>query len=328
MRKGLTGGCIVSFLDLRMPTWGVGLIVLTTWLIEAEAQPPKENVGVVEGTVSGPQGLLSEGEATVTLDRMREGAQDQEWSEEQSLQVNGYFLFSDVPTGKYSIHVLAEGFDEKVLRRLRVKEESTNHWDLKINPQRIVRGRIFKSDGSLLVNTRVLIDHFWLASRSRPSRDHLVTTDEEGRYELQIKEGAGLGFQLLLVQPGEGYALSPVLPYISDQKELDLRLSRGHTLSGVIRDSETQAPIPNLNLTLTPLAYMLDVSVYFESNKPPNDFNLRRGNSDAAGRYVLQGMLRTQIWPAFGPKSNFRFGNTWSPTGSRLDPLENWSRPE
>ena len=245
----------------KISPWGVGLGVLLTGLVEVEAQPPGGSTEVVvDGTVSGPQGPLPEGGATVILTLIREGA-DQEWSEEQSLQPNGYFLFPEVPPGSYSLRILAEGFDERVLHYLIVREESTNHWDLKVPLQSTVQGRIFKADGTPLVDTEVEFQCCWLIVNGRSFEDKRVTTDGEGRYELRVEEEEGMGFQVVLMHPGEGYAVSPVLPYVSKelQKEVDLRLFRGYSLSGVVRDAETHTPIPDLELLLQPVAYLLDI---------------------------------------------------------------------
>ena len=115
------------WMKIKLSPWGAGLVVLMTGLGESEVRFLQESTGVVEGTVSGPQGPLPEGGATVVL-TLAEGA-IQEWSEEQSLQPNGYYLFPQVPPGKYSLRVDAEGFTGiQILQHipLIVREESTN----------------------------------------------------------------------------------------------------------------------------------------------------------------------------------------------------------
>ena len=268
----------------RRIRWGLagGMAILLLGLVGVRltAQPPRESIGMVEGTVSGPEGPLSEGRGTVAL-TLREGATP-EWSEEQFLQPNGYFLFPQVPSGKYSLRVLAEGFYEQNLYDLNVREESTNYWDLKLTPQKAVRGRIFQADGIPLADTPVTIYYCELAAQGNPAARKRVTTDGAGRYEFQVEEGSRSNFQVVLMHPEKGYAFSPVLPYVPGEPppEVDLHLSPGCSLSGVIREKETQVPIPHLDFSLRPLACLLDITGWLGRT-----YTRWPGRTDATGAF-------------------------------------------
>lgn len=275
-------------LKIKSPLWGAGLIVLMTWVEEAEAQPPPDP-SVVEGTVLGPEGPLPAESATVTLYQVGQGGQ----LEEQLLQQNGTFLFPKVPLGTYELRVQAEGFAERFLRNLQIGDGRKYHWELKVVPPKIMKGRIFRPDGSPLANTQVEFRCGWRIDSFIDPKYQGTTTNGEGRYEIQIEEGVGFLAQVLLVHPGqifpggrsagEGYACSPFRPFASGQAplELDFRLRPGYTLTGTIRDAETHASIPALGLSLKPAA-LLDL--------PGFEVPIFRNTTNADGVFTFQNL--------------------------------------
>lgn len=296
-------------MKIKLSPWGAGLVLGLTGLVRMEAQPPPEPSVVegterVEGTVSGPQGPLPEGGATVILTLIGEGA-DPEGSEEQSLQPNGYYLFPQVPPGRYSLRVRAEGFAEIEIEyfHLIVRAGSTNRWDLKLAPQRVVGGRIFKADGTPLADTQVELEYFYLLAQGNPSGGEKVTTDGAGQYEFQTEYVCGKDFQVGVIHPEEGYAFSPVLPYVPGEPppEVDLHLSPGYSLTGAIQDAETQAPIPGLEFSLRPLAYLVDLVGGLEFHKLPR----WPGRTDAKGGFsfshLAPGIYELSVGYPLGP---------------------------
>jgi hypothetical protein len=254
----------------------VGLAGLLTG---ASAQPPPEPA-VVAGTVRGPEGPLPEGAASVILtqEKALEG-EVANWSEKQTLQAEGRFQFPKVPPGEYKLEITAEGFAERILGGLVVGEGKTYDWDLRVTPPTVVRGRILRADETPMVNTQVQLQTFWRGRYGNSSTGQPVTTDAEGRYELSVDGDRGMSIQITLIQPGEGYAFTPLLSPGETQEGLDLRLRPGYTLMGVAREVDTRAPIPDLSLSLKPLAYLEDMA--------EAGWNSNRATTDAAGTFTF-----------------------------------------
>jgi hypothetical protein len=260
---------------------------------------------VVAGTVRGPEGPLPAGAATVTLtqEKALEG-EVANWSGKQTLQAEGRFQFPRVPPGEYKLEIVAEGFAERFLGGLVVGEGKTYDWDLRVTLPTVVRGQILRVDGTPLANSQVQLQTFWRGRHGYSSGGQQVTTDAEGRYELSVDEGTGIGVQITLIRPGEGYAFTPLLsPAPGETQEgVDMRLRPGYTLTGVAREVDTHAPIPDLRLSLKPLAYLEDMAAsgwsgnpattdatgtFTFSNLPPGVYEVSAGESYAGVQRVL-----------------------------------------
>lgn len=266
--------------------WGTSLAGLVSLLAGASAQPPPD-FAVVAGTVRGPDGPLPEEAATVTLtleQPLEEGGEFATWSKAQTLQAEGRFRFPEVPPGKYRLMINAEGFAEQFLERLVVREGRTYDWDVSVFPTSVVRGQIRRVDGPPLANTQVYLNAVIRLPHGHSGSGRQVTTDAEGQYEFPVEGGVGAKVQITLMQPGEGYAFTPPLLLAPGETRagVDLRLQPGYTLTGVAREADTQAPIPNLKLSLQASAYLEDVVGL--------DVSVNSATTDAAGAFTFRNL--------------------------------------
>jgi len=306
--------------------WGTSLAGLVGLLSGMSAQPPPD-FAVVGGTVRGPDGPLPENAATVTLtlEQALEGERwVGNWSETQALQDEGRFRFSEVPPGEYKLAIEAEGFADRFLGGLVVEEGKTYDWDVRVVPRTVVRGRILQADGTPLANTQV---DLWSALRSElegVTSNRLVTTDAEGRYELEVDAAPEMTLQLTLERPGEGYAFTPVLSLAlgGTREGMDLRLRPGYTLTGVARESETHEPVPGLPLALKSLACLEEMDwagaattdvagVFIFQNLPPGVYELSVAGTPA---------------PFAGTRRVLIYGEEKKPISADLE-LRGWSQP-
>ena len=330
--------------DAQLQRWKGSLQELTVepgetyeWTVQLVFPDPS----MVGGTVYGPENPLpakrppgtltlekpEEGIGTIslTLEEPTAGEDFDEWSEKQPLPPGGNFLFSEVPPGKYELRVQVEGFVERVLGVV-VQPGQTYDWELHLRRPQSVRGRILREDGTLLAHTSVELTRSWTGWRSRSSTKVEVATDAQGGFEFPVEDGRWTGLQLLVTHSEEGYAFSPVLsfPWEGAPKEVDLCLQPGYTLTGVARGIDTQAPLPNLELTLEVLGYLEGETINANQQKVST-------TTDATGSFTFRnlppGMYQIGVPDPLAPYAGIQ--RIWVMKEKEISPLSvDWELPK
>ena len=147
---------------------------------------------------------------------------------------------------------------------------------LTLRPGGVLAGRVLQADGRPALAFALRISRLRRAPESQPVT--LSVMEPEGRWELRgLRAGAYL---LEAAAPGAGSS-APVrvdLPTGASRVERDVWLRRGHTLTGVVRDASTRAPVARAEVAL--------------EASPAEDAVLARGDvfSGEDGRFVLDGL--------------------------------------
>ncbi len=154
----------------------------------------------------------------------------------------GLFRIQDVPPGPVDLVAQASGWQPGTVAGLELRAgEDKRGIEIVLSPAAVLRGRVLAPSGRAVPDAQV-----HLAPEDRQSGLHMVSTDDEGRYEL---DSLPPGLRTLEAShPDHGMARRQVEVRVGDNA-FDISLEAGNEVSGRVID-EAGTPVPGAQVWL------------------------------------------------------------------------------
>lgn len=205
---------------------------------------------------------------------------------------DGSFLFEDLAPGKYMVQAAKKGWRYKEIPRAEAGESSVI---IEMLREASIAGRVVDASTGQPVTSFTARMRFHYADDvpTAPSDIKGEFQNPEGSFELEgVKEGT---YVVEAMAPGyaPSFSMSFAVQRSRDMSGIEVRMTKGGTLSGTIVDA-SGAPIANARVRTEDNTYVDDIFQDALGESFPTNATTRETRTDKTGRFTLEGLHQAE----------------------------------